>query len=157
MSDKATKLTSSVRDEVIHWFFEDYLPTWVGVATGAIARGPEFILDYWSAPLHWGFDPESQWLLDGPAVVGILRQMQTRLEEQGYAYTAVPDQRVTVYNRDGAAVEVIWSRCRADHSEIERLAVHFELGRGHDGWRIIGIQAVSTASETLDGAWSQPA
>jgi hypothetical protein len=155
MSDKEMKLHSSVSDEVKHWFFEDYLPTWVGVGAGTIARGPEFILDYWGAPLHWGADPASQWLLDGPAVVRFLQQLQARLQKQGYAYTAVPDQRVNVYHRDGAAVEVIWSRRRADDSEIERLAVHFELGRGPAGWRIVGIQAVPTTSETLNQAWNQ--
>jgi hypothetical protein len=60
-----------------------------------------------------------------------------------------------VYHRDGAAVEVIWSRRRADDSEIERLAAHFELARGPEGWRIVGIQAIPTASDTLNSAWQQ--
>jgi hypothetical protein len=155
MSDKAIKLPSTTRDEVEHWFFEDYLPTWVGVGAGTIEHGPEFILDYWGVPLHWGLHPASQWLLDGPTVVGFLQQMQTRLQSEGYAYTAVPDQRVAVYHRDGAAIEVIWSRRRADDSEIERLAAHFELARGPEGWRIVGIQAIPTASDTLNSAWQQ--
>jgi hypothetical protein len=153
MSDKAMKLQSTTRDEVEDWFFEDYLPTWVGVGAGTIERGPEFILDYWGVPLHWGADPASQWLLDASSVVGFLQQLQTRLQEEGYAYTAVPDQRVAVYHRDGAAVEVIWSRRRADDSEIERLAAHFEVARGPEGWRIVGIQAMPTASDTLNSAW----
>jgi hypothetical protein len=153
MSNKETKVHSSVRDEVAHWFFEDYLSTWVGVGAGTIERGPEFILDYWGVPLHWGADPSSRWLLDAPTVVGFLQQLQARLRSEGYAYTAVPDQRVAVYHRDGAAVEVIWSRRRADDSEIERLAAHFEVARGPEGWRIVGIQAIPTASDTLDNAW----
>ena len=155
MSDKETKLRSSVRDEVEHRFFQDYLPTWVGVGAGTIERGPEFILDYWRAPLHWGADPASQWLVDAPTVVGFPQQLQTRLRAEGCDYTEVPDQRVAVYHRDGAAVEVIWSRRRADDSEIERLAAHFELARGPDGWRSVGIQAVPTASDTLNSVWQQ--
>ena len=60
---------------------------------------------------------------------------------RGYAYTAVPDRKVTVYHDNGAAIEVIWSRRRADGTEIERMAAHFEVARGSAGWRIIGIQA----------------
>ena len=60
---------SSVRDEVTYWFFDDYLPTWIGVGAGTIARGPEFILDYWAAPLHWSDEQGSRWFLDAPAVV----------------------------------------------------------------------------------------
>ena len=81
--------------------------------------------------------------------------MQTRLRAAGYANTAVPDQKVTVYHDNGAAVEVIWSRLRADGTEIERLAVHFEVARGPAGWRIVGIQAIPTASDSLNTAWPQ--
>ena len=146
---------SSVRDEVTHWFFDDYLPTWVGVGAGTIARGPEFILDYWAAPLHWADEQGSRWLPDAPAVVTLLQQMQSRLHGEGYTHTAVPDQIVTVYHDNGAAIEVIWSRCRADDSEIERLAVHFELARGAVGWRVIGIQVTPTTSDSLKTAWLQ--
>jgi hypothetical protein len=41
----------------------------------------------------------------------------------------VPDRKATVYYDAGAATEVIWSRSRADNSEIERLAVHFEVAQ----------------------------
>jgi glyoxylase-like metal-dependent hydrolase (beta-lactamase superfamily II) len=145
----------SVRDEVSHWFFDDYLPTWVGVGAGTIARGPEFILDYWAAPLHWSDDLGSRWFLDAPAVVAFLQQLQTRLHGEGYAYTAVPDQRVTVYHDNGAAIEVIWSRRRTNGTEIERLAAHFEVARGPEGWRIIGIQATPTTSDSLNVIWPQ--
>jgi hypothetical protein len=58
-----------------------------------------------------------------------------------------------VYNDTGAAIEVIWSRRRADGSEIEGPATHFELGRGPAGWRVVGIQTALTAAESLDSAW----
>ncbi len=144
---------SSVRDEISRWFFDDYLPTWVAVGAGAIARGPEFILDYWGAPLHWADDQGTRRFPDAPAVVELLRQLQARLQGERYAYTAVPDQKVTVYHDNGAAVEVIWSRRRGDGTEIERLAAHFEIARGPQGWRIISIQAAPTTSESLKAAW----
>jgi glyoxylase-like metal-dependent hydrolase (beta-lactamase superfamily II) len=146
---------SSVRDEVAHWFLDDYLPTWVGVAAGTIARGPEFILDYWAAPLHWSDDQGSRWIIDAPAVVALLHEMQNRLHDEDYAYTALPDQQVTVYHDNGAAIEVIWSRRRGNGTEIERLAAHFEIARGSEGWRIVGIQAMPTTSDSLKNAWPQ--
>jgi len=145
----------TVHDEVAHWFFDDYLTTWIGVGAGMIARGPEFILDYWSAPLNWSDDQSSRWLLDTPSVVGLLDALQTRLRAEGYADTAVPDRRVTVYHDNGAAIEVIWSRLRADGTEIERLAAHFEVTRGPEGWRIISIQATPTTSDSLNAVWPQ--
>jgi glyoxylase-like metal-dependent hydrolase (beta-lactamase superfamily II) len=145
----------TVRDEVTHWFFDDYLTTWIGVGAGTVARGPEFILDYWSAPLHWSDNQGSRWFLDTPSVVGLLDALQTRLRAEGYGDTAVPDFRVSAYHDNGAAIEVIWSRLRADGTEIERLAAHFELARGPEGWRIISIQAKPTSSDSLNAVWPQ--
>lgn len=153
MTDNATELLSSARDEATHWFFDDYLPTWIGVGAGTIAREPEFILDYWGVPLHWGVEDDHYWLLDAPAVVAHLQDLYARLRGQGYADTAVPDHRVRVYHRDGAAIEVIWSRLRADGSEIERVAAHFEVTQGPAGWRVLGVQAVPTTSSSLEDVW----
>jgi glyoxylase-like metal-dependent hydrolase (beta-lactamase superfamily II) len=141
--------------EAEQWFFDDYLPTWIGVCAGTVDRTSDFILDYWSAPLNWSDDQGSRWILQPADVVAVLEQLHTRLREAGYADTAVPDKKVTVYHDNGAAIEVIWARLRADASEIERIAAHFELARGTGGWRIIGIQAVSTASDSLKDVWQQ--
>jgi glyoxylase-like metal-dependent hydrolase (beta-lactamase superfamily II) len=146
---------SSVRDEVAHWFFDDYLTTWIGVGAGTIQRGPEFILDYWSAPLNWSDDQGSRWILDPADVVAVLQQLHIRLQNEGYAHTSVPDQKLSVYHDNGAAIEVIWSRQRADGTEIERVAAHFEVARGPHGWRILGIQATPTTSDSLNTAWPQ--
>jgi glyoxylase-like metal-dependent hydrolase (beta-lactamase superfamily II) len=145
----------TTEEEVTNWFFADYLATWIGVGAGRVARGPEFILDYWSAPLHWSDDEGSRWFLDEPAVVALLDALQTRLQAEGYADTAVPDFRVSAYHANGAAVEVIWSRRRGDGSEIERVAAHFEVARGPEGWRIISIQARPTTSDSLTTIWPQ--
>jgi hypothetical protein len=146
---------SSVGDEVARWFLDDYLSVWVGVGAGTITREPEFILDYWGAPLYWADDLGFRWFLDPPAVVALLQQLQSRLHGDGYAYTSVPDQRVTVYHDNGAAIEVIWSRRRTDGTEIERLAAHFEVARGQAGWRVIGIQTTPTTSDSLNNVWPQ--
>jgi glyoxylase-like metal-dependent hydrolase (beta-lactamase superfamily II) len=146
---------SSVRDEVAHWFFDDYLTTWIGVGAGTVKRGPEFILDYWSAPLSWSDDHGSRWIQEPSDVVAVLQQLHNRLRDKGYAHTAVPDQKVTAYHNNGAAIEVIWSRQRADGTEIERVAAHFEAARGTHGWRILGIQATPTTSDSLNTVWQQ--
>jgi hypothetical protein len=147
------RAASPLHDEVTQWFFDDYLPTWVAVGTGTIARGPEFILDYWSVPLHYTSDQTTQWLLNTAQVVRVSAQTHDRLRGQGFATTAVPDHRVTVYNQNGAAIEAILSRCRADGSEIECQAAHFELARGHAGWRMVGIQSTRSAADSLNTAW----
>jgi hypothetical protein len=149
MSDTRLRTRSAVHDEVTRWFFDDYLPTWVGVGASTITRGPEFILDYWSAPLYFSTEQGGGYLLSASDVVGFLQQLHSRLRAEGYAKTAVPDRKVTVYHDFGAAIDVIWSRCRADDSEIERLAAHFELARGYAGWRIVGVQTAATDADSL--------
>ncbi|WP_068053266.1 DUF6841 family protein [Nocardia xishanensis] len=62
----------------------------------------------------------------------------------------MPDRRVTVYNAVGATIEVIWSRRRADESEIRRWAVHFEVAKSVAGWRVIAVQAIDTAESALE-------
>jgi uncharacterized NTF2-like protein DUF6841 len=150
-----SKSGSSLLDEVTRWFFDDYLAIWVGVGSGAIARGSEFILDYWGVPLHYCSPDGGDWLLDGDSVVGLLAHTHSRLRAQGYSYTAVPDRKVTIYHRSGAAIDVIWSRCRADDNEIERFAVHFEVARGSAGWRVVGIQEAPTRADSLKPAWGR--
>ena len=145
--------TETVTAEVAEWFFGDYLPTWVGVGNRTIGRGPGFILDYWGVPLYY-YDPDGgQWALDGDAVAKLLNTTHTRLKADGYAYTDVVDRSIRVYHRNGAAIEVIWSRRRVDDTEIERLAVHFEVIRTQNGWRVAGIQRRPTYADTLSDAW----
>lgn len=91
--------------------------------------------------------------MDGEAVTEFLGDMQARLRADGYTHTVVLDQSVRVYHRNGAAIEVIWSRRRGDEAEIERVAVHFEAIRTDQGWRIAGIQHRPTEAETLVESW----
>lgn len=146
--------TEDVTAEVTQWFFDDYLPTWVAIGSGAIDDGPGFILDYWGVPLYDYHPDGGQWALDGDAVTGLLEITHSRLKTNGFTHTVVVDRSVRTYHRNGAAIEVIWSRRRADDTEIERLAVHFEVIRTQSGWRMAGIQRRSTHAETLSEAWA---
>jgi hypothetical protein len=138
--------------EISNWFFEYYLPRWV--AAMETSTDASFVTDYWAAPLWVGDD-------SGPVTLATTAEDVTawfkatfdRLKAAGYTHTAVPDSRVTVFNKHAGAIDVIWSRRRADESEIERLAVHFVIARRSDGLRIVTIETTSTDSDTLDEVW----
>jgi len=53
--------TENLTSEVAEWFFEDYLPSWVGVGNQGIDNGPGFILDYWGVPLYYYNTDGGQW------------------------------------------------------------------------------------------------
>jgi hypothetical protein len=144
---------AATREEVIAWFFDDYLKRWVAASSGASGEGPEFVLDYWGVPMSVTALGEALWLLDAEGVLGFLAVNQEPLRAQGYTHTVVPDRRVFAYNTVGAAVEVIWSRRRADQSEIQRWAVHFEVMRGAQGWRVVGVQSIAAQSNSLAEIW----
>jgi glyoxylase-like metal-dependent hydrolase (beta-lactamase superfamily II) len=143
------------RAEVTAWFFEDYLPRWVAVANGTSGEGPEFIHGYWGTPMHVTALDQAFWCLGDDAVLSFLELNHASLRDTGYDHTVVPDRRVIVYNPVGAAIEVIWSRRRADESEVQRWASHFELGKSERGWRIIGVQSTATDKATLAEAWAE--
>ncbi|MEU1443993.1 DUF6841 family protein [Streptomyces mirabilis] len=145
--------TAATRAEVTEWFFEDYLPRWVAVAAGTSGEGPEFVLDYWGTPLHVTALGQSFWCLDDASVLAFLEMNHAPLRESGYSHTVVPDRRVLVYNTVGAAVEVIWSRRRADESEIERWAVQFSVAKSDKGWRVVGIHSAATDKDSLAETW----
>ena len=146
--------TETAAAEVTEWFFEDFVPTSVGVFNGTIDKGPDFILNYWGVPLY-DYQPDGgSWMLDGDGVTGLLDTMQSALKANGFTHTEVIDRAVRAYHRNGAAIEVIWSRRRADDTEIERWAMHFEVIRTPNGWRVAGIQHRFTHADTLSDAWA---
>lgn len=137
--------------ELTEWFFSDYLPHYIaGVETGS---DPSFITNYWAAPLWICGD-------DAPVTLAVtLADVTTwfmmtfdRLRAAGYTHTEVLDCRVMVFNRNGGAIDVIWSRC-ADQAEIERLAVHFIVARRAEGLRVVAIETTFTDSGTLASIW----
>ncbi|GAA4024434.1 hypothetical protein [Streptomyces plumbiresistens] len=144
---------AATRAEVTEWFFEDYLPRWVAVAAGTSDEGPEFIHDYWGTPLHVTGLEQSFWCLDDASVRGFLDLNYAPLRESGYSHTVVPDRRVLVYNSVGAAIEVIWSRRRADETEIQRWAVQFSVAKSERGWRVVGIHSAATDKNRLAEVW----
>jgi hypothetical protein len=135
--------------QVTHWFFDDYLSRWTSVVNGTCQDGPDFILDYWGCPMHVSSLRTNRWLTEPREVTGLLAEMQARVREAGYTHTAVLDSRVTVFHPRGAAIEVIWSR-RAGQTEIERLAVQYEVVRNRDGWRARGVARLG------HGVWEEP-
>jgi hypothetical protein len=138
--------------EMAHWFFDIYMPTWVGLG----ARGPgsdEVILDYWGFPLHAASVNVTRCLTTGDEVIGLLRANQEPLQAESYTHTVVLDRRVMGFNHNAGAIDVIWSRRRADESEIERRAVHFEIHRTPAGWRVVAIASVHTDEASLDRIW----
>lgn len=139
--------------EVEQWFFVDYFAKWVAQGAGH-GDDAQFVLQYWGAPLHFNGLGIDMWFLDEAGVLTFLEMNQAPLRESGYTHTVVPDRRITVYSDTGAGIDVIWSRRRADESEILRVGVHFEVARTTEGqWRVISLQAAETTENTLDAIW----
>jgi hypothetical protein len=148
---------AATQAEVTAWFFEDYLPRWVAAGSRTSGEGPEFILNYWDTPMHVTGLDQSFWCLDDKSVLGFLDLNYAPLRESGYSHTVVPDRRVFVYSKVGAAIEVIWSRRCVDDSEIQRWATHFEVAKSDQGWRVVGVQATATAEDSLEAVWPRHA
>jgi len=155
---KMTKSLDAIAKEVSAWFFEDYLPTWVAVGAGKGSATKDFILRYWGVPLYTDALGQNAWAMTPQGVVDFLELNQVPLKAQSYTHTVVPDRKVTSYSENGAGIDVIWSRRRADESEVQRLAVHFGAARlAKEGWRVISIQGVLTSESRLDAIWGTAA
>ena len=155
MSETAGQNPVSVEAEVVAWFFEEYFPQWVAAAQGD--ADPAFIHRFWGTPMHVSVSGTSFWCRTEADVSAFLAETHRPLRENDYHHTVVPDRKVTVYSPSGAAIEAIWSRRRADEFEIQRLAVHLEIARLGDGWRVVGIQGHDTRRDTLAEAWADQA
>jgi hypothetical protein len=138
--------------EISDWFFNIYLPTWVAKGADPNAA-PEFILDYWGAPLHAASVNMTNCLMTPADVVGLLQANQLPLKAQNYTHTVVLDRKVLGYNHNAGSIDVIWSRRRADESEIERRAVHFGIHRTAHGWRVVSVASTLTEEVSLDAIW----
>jgi hypothetical protein len=144
----------SLVSEIDQWFFGHYLPTWESIGS-SVSRNPKEILDYWNVPMHAASMEMSRWLLTENDVLGLLSAIHKPLQSSGYAHTIVVDRRTVVYNHDAASVDDIWSRCRRDNTEIERLAVHFLINRTDNNWRVIGLASTPTAKSSLKDVWRE--
>lgn len=151
---------AAIEEEVRHWFFDVYFNHWVDVGAGRRDEGPEFVLRYWGTPMFMTHnDPEiAMWATKGEEIVAYLVMQQKTLVAAGYDHTEVPDQKIFVYNQNGSAIEVIWSRQAADNTEIQRIVVHFEVARIEGVWKVVGIQSRMTDKANdngkIDAAWA---
>ena len=138
--------------EFTAWFDDEYMPAFIKAVGGA--SDPAFISSYWGSPLWVGNDlgPVSLAPTDDD-VAKTFTAMTSRLHTAGYADSIVLDRRTVVHNRYGATIDALWSRQRADGSEIERVAVHFALAKRADGIRIVTFATHATDAEMLDGVW----
>ncbi|MFB7287572.1 DUF6841 family protein [Actinacidiphila glaucinigra] len=153
--DDVARAAEGARD----WFFHQYLYAWTAAAADPSA-GPGPVLDYWVPPLSVSVDDPDParavhgWCTDPDSVLAYLAAQQEPLKAAGYTHTEVPDSRVTAYSSHSAGIEVIWSRRTADNTEIERLAVHFEVRRdGSGAWRVIAIAAHPTGADRIADAF----
>ncbi len=153
---------SVIEKEVQHWFFDIYFNHWVDIGAGRRPNeGPEFVLQYWGTPMFATADEPAMaaWLMEGKQIVDFLVMQHEVLMAGGYDHTEVPDQKIFVYNQDGASIEVIWSRQAADNTEIQRFVVHFEVARMEGIWKVVGVQARTTDRDidngSIDAAWAQ--
>lgn len=152
---------AKVEEEVRAWFFDDYFPRWVEVANGTREEGPEFILDYWGRPMFATNDAPSiaAWLHTDDEVVAFLKMQHDILKSEGFTHTHSPEEIIKIYNPNGASIEGIWSRRRADKSEVHRIVVHFEVAKMDGKWRVLGVQTRMTDivkdNDTVDAAWAQ--
>ena len=148
-----------VREEIRKWFFDGYLPHGVSLINGDDPAGAEGFLAYWGRPLFFSSDIMgiASWLMTDDEVRTVVQRMNDRLIAAGYRKTPVPDSRIFVYNQNGGAVEVIWSRQDGEGNEIQRVAVHFAMGKIDGVWRYVAIQSRQTDrardQDSLDKAW----
>jgi hypothetical protein len=135
------------------WFTDQYMPAFISAVGGA--SDPTFISGYWGSPLWVGNDlgPITLAATDED-VVRAFTAMTSRLHAAGYADSVVLDRRTVVFNKDGAAIDSLWSRRRGDGSEIERVAVHFVVARRTDGIRVVTFETHATDAEKLDEVWA---
>lgn len=152
---------AAIEEEVRHWFFDIYFNHWVDVGAGRRDEGPEFVLEYWGTPLFVTHDePEiAMWAMEGQQIVDYLVMQHKILMAAGYDHTDIPEQKVFVYNQNGASIEVIWSRQASDNTEIQRIVVHFEVARIGGIWKVVGIQSRMTDrskdENSIAKAWAQ--
>lgn len=139
--------------EIYSWFFEDYLPRWISAGAQTSSDDSSFIADYWGHPLHISTDGFCGCMVEQSQVVDFLHAMHERLRAAGYAHTNVPDKRIIPLSVRGGAIEVIWSRCRADGSEIERIAVHFQVVKKEGKWKVLSFQSTHTNANRLADVW----
>ena len=150
-SAHSTEDRQALGKKLFEWFFKDYVPNWA--AMGRREQPEKNILGYWGVPMYKSYAGTNECLLTADTVVGFLASMHGPLKNGGYDHTTIVDPRVTVYTSVAGGVDVIWSRCRKDETEIERIAAHFEVRLGKEGWRVVSATGTPTTAKTIDASW----
>ncbi|EHP41291.1 hypothetical protein OR16_20602 [Cupriavidus basilensis OR16] len=75
------------------------------------------------------------------------------MQAQQYTHTVALDRHVKGYNSNAGSIDVIWSRRREDETEIERRAVHFDIHRIGQGWRVVTVAGTLTDRTSLSEIW----
>ncbi|WP_372571664.1 DUF6841 family protein [Ruegeria jejuensis] len=145
-------MDNDLTQDLFQWVFSDYVPTWAAI--GRSERDAKDILNYWSVPMFAASMHGIGWLMDEEAVIGLLATTHAPLKTSGYDNTKPLDRAITVYNDHSASADAIWSRRRADETEIERVATHFDIRLTEAGWRIIGLSNQYTQTGRLADVWA---
>jgi hypothetical protein len=111
-------------------------------------EGQSFIFQYYSGPMYRNGFGVNDWLTTEAAVSGVINLQQGQVQDQVYDHTSVPDRRIVAYNDNGGAVDVIWSRVRADGSEVTHLVAHFEIARLEGkGVAVVAVQSTDNSKK----------
>ncbi len=138
--------------EINEWFFNVYLQSWVAIGINK-SSDQSAILEYWGVPLHAASVNMTKCLMNGDEVIELLRANQEPLQAESYTHTEILDRKVVGYNPNAGSIDVIWSRRRADETEIERRAVHFDIHRTAAGWRVVTLASSLTDQSSLAEIW----
>jgi hypothetical protein len=150
-----------VRAEIKEWFFNCYVPYGISVLNGDQPDGAHGFLKFWQRPFLLNSEQPNftGWLMTDEQVCAVVKGSGDKLLSSGYRSTVVPDSRVSVYNRTGGSVEVIWSRQDGDGKEVERVATQFNVAKIDGKWWIVALHSRVTDpakdKDSLDLAWEQ--
>jgi pimeloyl-ACP methyl ester carboxylesterase len=134
--------------EVEKWFYTDYFDAWIDVANDR-AELPQ-MLQFWGVPMRVSTVLQNKWLLTEADVLEQLRATHKTLKSASYKTTIPLDRRVRVFNAGAACADAIWSRVDGDGKEVQRIASHFELQKGQNGWRVVALANTFTTESQLD-------
>ncbi|MGZ8178610.1 DUF6841 family protein [Williamsia sp. SKLECPSW1] len=150
-----TRNRAATEAELLHWFFDEVLPRWDAIASGTSEHGDVGILTGFSAPSLLLATCDGNVRALAPHRVRRLVESQMlvmRIED--VSHILVPDSRVVAYGPASGALDILWSPRRTDGSELIRLAVHYDIARIDDAWRITAVHVVMTDAATLADVWT---
>jgi len=137
---------------MLRWFFDEVMPLWDAALIGD--AGPEALADLCAAPMVVSTCDAVVQAPDRAAVARLLETHILSLRLADNDHVLLPDCRVTAYSPVAGSIDVIWSHRHADGEEFLRLAVHYDLARIDDAWRITTTHVAPTAESNLTRLWA---